>query len=203
VIINNFNLLFLYKTMNDSTEEMEAESAFGAEEEEEEMTSAEVLAKLEEAWRNEKFAPNLLEAKTDLVDCIMEQLTAIEDNLARARKGDIRIAIHKLELDRVRFMLVDYLRCRLKKIEANAEFIIASEAEKSDDDPPNLSVEEFEFAKSYLTEVKSHLTETVLQNCPKNMQSLKWKSVMPRPSVDNHVFFHELDLWIHTNLRSN
>ena len=34
------------------------------EEEEEMMTSAEVLAKLEEAWRNEKFAPNLLEAKT-------------------------------------------------------------------------------------------------------------------------------------------
>ena len=43
-------------------------------EEEEEMTSAEVLAKLEEAWRNEKFAPNLLEAKTDLVDCIIEQV---------------------------------------------------------------------------------------------------------------------------------
>ena len=44
------------------------------EEEEEMMTSAEVLAKLEEAWRNEKFAPNLLEAKTDLVDCIVEQV---------------------------------------------------------------------------------------------------------------------------------
>ena len=44
------------------------------EDEEEEMTSAEVLAKLEEAWRNEKFAPNLLEAKTDLVDCIVEQV---------------------------------------------------------------------------------------------------------------------------------
>merc|ERR1719187_2110066 len=100
--------------MDNSLEAMEEQaSAVGAEEEEEEeMTSAEVLAKLEEAWRNEKFAPNLLEAKTDLVDCIMEQLTAIEDNLARARKGDIRIAIHKLELDRVRFMLVDYLRCR-------------------------------------------------------------------------------------------
>ena len=42
--------------------------------EEEMMTSAEVLAKLEEAWRNEKFAPDLLEAKTDLIDCISEQV---------------------------------------------------------------------------------------------------------------------------------
>jgi len=160
------------------------------EDDEEEMSSAEVLAKLEEAWRNEKFAPNLLEAKTDLVDCIVEQLTAIEDNLTRAKKGDIRIAIHRLELDRIRFVLVDYLRCRLKKIEANAEFIIATEAEKSDDEPSHLSVEEFEFAKNYLTELKSHLTDTVLQNCPKNMQALKWRSVMPRPAVDSHVFFH-------------
>ena len=44
------------------------------EEEEEMMTSAEVLAKLEEAWRNEKFAPDLLEPKTDLIDCISEQV---------------------------------------------------------------------------------------------------------------------------------
>ena len=42
----------------------------------------------------------------------------------------------------------------MKKIEANAEFIIATEAEKSDDEPSHLSVEEFEFAKNYLTELK-------------------------------------------------
>lgn len=175
-------------------EAMMEESVPGTAEEEEDdeemMTSAEVLAKLEEAWRNEKFAPDLLEAKPDLVDCIVEQLTAIEDNLARAKKGDIRIAIHRLELDRIRFVLVDYLRCRLKKIEANADYIIATEAERSDDETSHLSVEEFEFAKSYLTELKSHLNETVLQNCPKNMQSLKWRTVMPRPAVDTHVFFH-------------
>merc|ERR1739838_1009247 len=113
----------------------EGEEEDDDDEEEEMMTSAEVLAKLEEAWRNEKFAPDLLEAKTDLVDCIVEQLTAIEDNVSRAKEGDIRIAIHRLELDRIRFVLVDYLRCRLKKIEANAEYIISTEAEKSDDEP--------------------------------------------------------------------
>ena len=46
----------------------------------------------------------------------------------------------------------------MKKIEANAEFIIATEAEKSDDEPSHLSVEEFEFAKNYLTELKVNWT---------------------------------------------
>ena len=56
------------------------------EEEEEMMTSAEVLAKLEEAWRNEKFAPNLLEAKTDLVDCIIEQVMIILEEMGRSKR---------------------------------------------------------------------------------------------------------------------
>jgi len=55
--------------------------------------------------------------------------------------------------------------------------------------PSNLSRKEFEFAKNYL-ELKSHLTETVLPNCPKNMQPMKWRSVMRRPPVDTHIFFH-------------
>ena len=57
--------------------------ATGEEEEEEEeemMTSAEVLAKLEEAWRNEKFSPDLLEAKVDLIDCITEQVINLSIN---------------------------------------------------------------------------------------------------------------------------
>ncbi|KTG45821.1 hypothetical protein cypCar_00030159 [Cyprinus carpio] len=48
----------------------------GAEESQEEvMTPAELIAKLEEAWLNEKFSPELLENKSELVECVMEQIT--------------------------------------------------------------------------------------------------------------------------------
>ncbi|XP_073444995.1 DNA replication complex GINS protein SLD5 isoform X2 [Dendrobates tinctorius] len=41
---------------------------------EEVLTPAELISKLEEAWLNEKFAPELLESKSEIVECVMEQL---------------------------------------------------------------------------------------------------------------------------------
>ncbi|XP_032372282.1 DNA replication complex GINS protein SLD5 isoform X2 [Etheostoma spectabile] len=39
------------------------------------MTPAELIARLEEAWLNEKFSPELLENKSEVVECVMEQLS--------------------------------------------------------------------------------------------------------------------------------
>jgi GINS complex subunit 4 len=40
----------------------------------------------------------------------------MENNIQAAKKGDFRIAIHKLELDRIKFVLYSYLRLRIKKV---------------------------------------------------------------------------------------
>ena len=48
----------------------------------------------------------------------------MEANIGSAKKGDFRIAIHKLELDRIKFMLYSYLRLRIKKVEKFASFIL-------------------------------------------------------------------------------
>ena len=50
------------------------------------------------SWLNEKFAPELLEHKTAVVECIIEQIKHMENNIKSAKKGDFRIAIHKLEV---------------------------------------------------------------------------------------------------------
>ena len=44
------------------------------EEYEEELTAAEVLQKLEDAWLNEKHSPELLEPKMEIVECMLEQV---------------------------------------------------------------------------------------------------------------------------------
>ena len=44
------------------------------EEYEEELTAAEVLSKLEDAWLNEKHSPELLEPRMELVECMLEQV---------------------------------------------------------------------------------------------------------------------------------
>ncbi|XP_045391714.1 DNA replication complex GINS protein SLD5 isoform X2 [Lemur catta] len=38
------------------------------------LTPAELIERLEQAWMNEKFAPELLESKSEIVECVMEQL---------------------------------------------------------------------------------------------------------------------------------
>ena len=46
----------------------------GVDEYEEELTAAEVLQKLEDAWLNEKHSPELLEPKMEIVECMLEQV---------------------------------------------------------------------------------------------------------------------------------
>ena len=68
------------------------------EEDEEEITPAELIEQLQQSWLNEKFAPELLDHKTAVVECIIEQIKHMESNIMSAKKGDFRIAIHKLEV---------------------------------------------------------------------------------------------------------
>lgn len=53
-----------------------------------------------QAWLNEKFCPELLEAKTELLDCILEQIQAMEENIRRAKRGDFKVSLHKMEVCR-------------------------------------------------------------------------------------------------------
>merc|ERR1711928_71476 len=41
-----------------------------------------------------------------------------EGNLARLSKGDLRLPAHRMELQRIRFVINSYLRARLEKIES-------------------------------------------------------------------------------------
>ena len=39
-----------------------------------------------------------------------------EDNLQRVKKGDAKASVHRMEIDRIRFVLSSYLRSRLQKV---------------------------------------------------------------------------------------
>jgi len=51
-----------------------------------------------QAWLNEKFSPDLLPHHSEIVDCMMEQLTVMQQNIDRARKSDLKVTIHKMEV---------------------------------------------------------------------------------------------------------
>jgi len=47
---------------------------------------------------DEQVAPELTYHSTAVVECIIEQIKHMESNIEAAKKGDFRIAIHKLEV---------------------------------------------------------------------------------------------------------
>ncbi|XP_041370292.1 DNA replication complex GINS protein SLD5-like [Gigantopelta aegis] len=169
---------------------MSTTDAIDAEEDEDEvaMTAAEVLEKLEEAWLNEKFAPELLEAKTDLVECMLGQITAMEENIKQAKRGDFKVSIHRMEIDRIRYILSSYLRIRLKKIEKYTAHIFEREVERSDDENALLSPEEFAFTKEFNDSIESHFKNLALRHMPANLQTLTKAQKVIRPNLDSYVF---------------
>eukprot|EP00118_Oscarella_pearsei_P008299 m.41938 g.41938 ORF g.41938 m.41938 type:complete len:209 (+) comp33304_c0_seq1:224-850(+) len=165
-------------------------SALG--DDEEAITSAEVLKRLELAWSNEKLAPELLHAKPELVDCMMEQIKEMEESIKRVKKGDFVASLHQLEIERIRFVTASYLRTRLKKIETHYAILLDEEEGRSAEEPSRLSPEELAYAKQYSESVEAHFNVLALQGMPSNLRTFDREKMAVRSNLDSYVFFRVL-----------
>eukprot|EP00112_Aurelia_sp_Birch-Aquarium-sp1_P009103 Seg2022.1 transcript_id=Seg2022.1/GoldUCD/mRNA.D3Y31 product="DNA replication complex GINS protein SLD5" protein_id=Seg2022.1/GoldUCD/D3Y31 len=163
-----------------------------SENEEIEVTAAEVIEKLEEAWLNEKFSPELLHSKVELVECLLEQIQEMDERLKTAPKGNVSASLQIMELERVKFIMSSYLRRRIEKIEEFTIHILEEEADRSDDQPSKLSPEELKYAKEFSDNMESLFNSLALQHMTANMQSIDRKKV-PRPNLNSHVFLTVAD----------
>ncbi|CAD7680319.1 unnamed protein product [Nyctereutes procyonoides] len=152
------------------------------------LTPAELIEKLEQAWMNEKFAPELLESKSEIVECVMEQLDHMEENLRRAKKGDLKVSIHRMEMERIRYVLSSYLRCRLMKIEKFFPHILEKEKTPREGELSSLSPEELIFAKQYMANTEAYLKNVALKHMPPNLQVVDLLRSVPKPDLDSYVF---------------
>lgn len=155
---------------------------------EEVLTPAELIDKLEQAWLNEKFSPELLESKSEIVECVMEQLNHMEQNLQRAKSGDLKISFHRMEIERIRYMLSSYLRSRLVKIEKFFPHVLEKEKARGEGEPSYLSPEEFAFAKEYMAHTESLLKSVAFRHMPPNLQTVELIKLVPKPNLDSFVF---------------
>jgi len=154
------------------------------EEEVEELTAEEVLAKLEEAWINENNSPEILEPKMEIVECMLEQISTMEQNLATLSKGDIRIPVHKMELSRIKFLINSYLRTRLDKIQNDSYYYSKTDF----DNPSKLSREESEFLDKYKQSVEELFNSLCLRNLPGKFDLSKTAMKPPQPNLQSAVF---------------
>ncbi|XP_054421952.1 DNA replication complex GINS protein SLD5 [Pteronotus mesoamericanus] len=152
------------------------------------LTPAELIERLEQAWMNEKFAPDLLESKPEIVECVMEQLDHMEENLRRAKKGDLKVGIHRMEMERIRYVLSSYLRCRLMKIEKFFPHVLEKEKTRHEEEPSILSPAELAFAKEYMVNTETYLRNVALKHMPPNLQKVDLLRSVPKPDLDSYVF---------------
>lgn len=73
------------------------------------------VSDLQRLWMNEKIAKDLLKFNENLIDSITSLIDKKEQELKQLKK-DADIDILELDLERVKFILKDYFRIRLKKV---------------------------------------------------------------------------------------
>lgn len=120
---------------------------------------------------------------------MLGQLAHMEENLRTIDANDFRRITHRMELERIRFVLASYLRCRLQKIEDFTQHIITAERERPAD-KKRLSQAEVKFAEDYLESIEKHFQQVALRHIPPNQDDISKRII--RPNLMSHVFLKVL-----------
>lgn len=156
--------------------------------EEEEITADAVLKTLQSAWQNERLAPEILPHRNDMVECMLGQIQHMERNINKLPKTDLRASIHKMELSRIKFIICNYLKTRLHKIEKYCIPILNEERQRIEPGANYLTPSEYKYAHEYLMNMENHLKTVVLDKVPSNMQAFEMSKMAVYPNLESHVF---------------
>ncbi|XP_017011407.3 DNA replication complex GINS protein SLD5 [Drosophila takahashii] len=152
----------------------------------EQITAQKVLEILETAWINEMCAPEILPSQTDMLELMVSQVAHMEEQMRDLDKNDFRAVVHSMELERVRYIMASYLRCRLQKIETFTQHILNQEASRETDDK-RLSPEETKFAQEFAANVDEYFHKVATQYMP-NQQRGEAEQRIVTPNLMSHVF---------------
>jgi GINS complex subunit 4 len=141
---------------------------------------------LENAWLNEKNSPEILKYEEEMIELMLGQLEHMEENLKQVGINDFRRITHSMELERIRFIISSYLRCRLQKIEDFTQHFLNEEEQRSTEEK-RLSAGEFDFAKSYFESSENHFQQLILRHLPPNQDDINRRII--RPNIMSNVFF--------------
>ncbi|CAI5469497.1 unnamed protein product [Closterium sp. Yama58-4] len=148
---------------------------------------------LRRMWQNEKAAPDILPYETDLVERTKTRLEELEE-VIDALKGDGRKAmereLHMMDVDRTKYLLRAYLRCRIQKIDRFFLHFAGEESYHS-----RLSEGEQRYCDRQVDLVQAHLDRTALTRLPRRYQSIlkqadssETPDMIPTPDLDTFVF---------------
>lgn len=153
---------------------------------EEAITAQKVFEILELAWLNERSAPELLPHQSEILDLMLGQISHMEANMSQLDRNDFRSIAHRMELERIRYIVASYLRNRLAKIEMYGESILGEDATRNEDSK-YLSESETVFAQAYVENMNSHFNHILLRHIPESFHDDP-KKRMVKPNLMSTVF---------------
>lgn len=121
-----------------------------------------------------------------MLELMLGQVAHMEENIKELDKNDFRSIAHRMELERIRYIIASYLRCRLEKIETFTKLILQEEESRSDEEK-RMSVEETKFATEYHENMENYFKTVALQYMPTLQRSDADQRIV-RPNMMSHVF---------------
>lgn len=151
--------------------------------------------RMKRIWLNEQYSPELLPFEKDIVNEFLHRLEIQQQKVAASPQTvDTRFIfnLYQMELERMKYLVVSYLRIRLIKIEKWCSFLLTNENERI-----KMSEKELEYAKGYNDILSTFFKETFLNELPDKLQSLTEQSpvvnMIPQPNLSTHVICRVLE----------
>lgn len=113
------------------------------------------------------------------------QLAHMDEGLEPLPSSDFRRIVHKMELERIRYLINCYLRFRLQKIENFTKFILNEEETRSPEDK-RLSESETKYAQAYYDLMENHFKQLIFRHIPPQQDDVEKRIV--RPNLMSNVF---------------
>ena len=148
------------------------------------------ISKLRQAWIDEKIAPELLPYKNELIiyikKIIQKQKDYIDEQLETdSIKNSFTCTLYKIELRRIEYILISYLRIRLKKIEKFVVYLLEPKAKRY---IKLLSKAEYNYAMDYLKMIEENFNTTFLRLIPSQYRRLDDPNMIVKPNIDQYIF---------------
>lgn len=178
--------------MASSSSQMDASQFIQQEEEGNEYENPyQVYKRLIDVVINETIAPEVLPFEEAIVDCIVDQVQYMQDNLKRvaSKLGSFCVEQHQMELERFRFVINKYYRTRLEKIERNAPNLVKMVKTDQTSASKILSDLELRFLDRFVSSIDDHLHNTILQRFPVNMKSFQLEDVAKNEKLENNTHY--------------
>lgn len=120
-------------------------------------------------WQKEKFSDELLPAKEEMIKKISLFIEKINSKLKESLSDENQFLkeIFELDLERLLFVLKDYLRIRLIKIEKYLYFIIKNDMGSI------LSTDEFEYAFNLFKIKRAYFNQNLYKNIHSDLNEFK------------------------------